>query len=326
MKVLVTGATGFLGSHLCRKLHHAGFQVTAMCRPSSNLDHLNGLPLARHIADLTDAQSLRDAVAGQDFVIHAAADIRYHSSADVLEAVNIRGTESLAIACRRQKVRRLVYISSVAAIGIPSRGIVADEKFRFNLEGAGLHYHLSKKKAEEIVLSEVARGLDAVIVNPGSVFGPYGSSFRGGEMVHKVRYGALTPYFTGGICTVHVEDVALGVLAALERGAKGERYILGGENLTYRQIAERSAAMFHLRRCFVPVLPVVTRLGTFLQSARFSRTTHYTASRRQFYSSEKARRELDYRPRGFEEILQECAGFRREPAPVPESSRPAVRA
>jgi dihydroflavonol-4-reductase len=309
LKVLVTGATGFLGSHVCRQLAEAGFQVTALCRPLSDTEPLAGISTAFRTACLTDAGSLTDAVKGHDAVIHAAANIRYASAPADLHHTNVEGTRTLARICREQKIARFVHVSSVSAIGIPCDRAVADEGFAFNLENSRLHYHLSKKRAEEAVLEEAARGLGAVVVNPASLFGPRGRFFRGGEMVYKIQRGSIIPYFLGGICAAHVDDVASGIVAALDHGKRGERYILGGENITYQEIARRGAAALGVKRHLVPVWPLVTRAAMLLRPARFSYTTHYTAARFQFYSSEKARRELGYEPRPFAGILAECLAF-----------------
>ena len=286
-----------------------------MCRPASDREALRGLNVDFCIADLSDGDSLSKAVKGHSAVIHSAADIRYASTPRDLYRTNFEGTRSLARACREQGVERLVHVSSTAAIGIPPAGTVANEEFSFNLENSGLDYHLSKKRAEEAVLEEGVRGLNVVVVNPASGFGPHGKFFRGGEMVYKVRRAAIVPYFLGGICAVHVEDAATGIIAALQRGKPGERYILGGENLTFKDIVVRSAAAFGLNRWPVPLGPAVTRAGMLLYPARFSFATHYTASRLQFYDSGKAARALGYHPRPFSDILSECIAFsRRGPA------------
>lgn len=309
MKILVTGATGFLGSHVCRELIRCGYRVTALRRSSSNPEILNGLNLEFRTGDLLDANSLVQAIKGNDAVVHAAADIRYSSeNPDLQQRINVAGTRDLAAACRQAGLRRLVHVSSVAAIGIPPRGVIADENFPFNLEGSHLRYHISKKRAEERVIEEFARGLDVVIVNPSSVFGPHGAIFRGGDMVYKVRRHKVVPYFAGGICAVHVNDVATGIRLALERGAGGERYILGGENLTYQELARRSAAAFGLKRGFVPIWPAVTAAASVVIPS-FSYARHFAGSRAQFYSSAKAEGVLGYKPRSFSEILDECLSF-----------------
>jgi dihydroflavonol-4-reductase len=307
MKVLVTGATGFLGSHLCRQMASAGFQVTASCRLSSNTDILKGLDLELRTADLSDRDSVSRAIEGHDVVVHVAANIRYAASVSELERVNVEGTRTVVRACRAQGIKRLVHVSSMSAIGIPPRGVIADERFPFNLESSGLAYNISKRRAEEAVLEEAARGLDAVVVNPTSIFGVHGQTFRGAEMILKVRQSVIVPYFGGGLCTVHIDDVVAGVMAALNRGRAGERYILGGENVTYEEVARRSALAMGLRRLFVPVWPVVTAAATRL--SRFPYATHYTGGRLQFYSSAKAGQALGYTPRSFAAILQECLAF-----------------
>ena len=307
MKVLITGATGFLGSHLCRRMAGAGFQVTAACRPSSNILILNERNIEFRTADLADPDSVSRAIEGHDFVVHAAANIRYAASAKDLARTNVEGTRAVVGACQAHRIRRLVHVSSTSAIGIPPRGAIADEQFPYNLESTGLAYSISKWRAESVVLEEARRGLDAVIVNPALIFGRHGRNFRGGEMIVKVRQSVVVPYFLGGICTVHVDDVAEGVVAALHRGQAGERYILGGENVTYREVVCRSAQAMGLKRVFVPVWPVITAAAARL--SRFPYARHYLAGRLQFYSSAKAGQALGYRPRPFDAILQECVAF-----------------
>ena len=313
MKVLVTGATGFLGSHLCPELRRRGFQVTALRRPTSNSESLMGLDLEFRTADFTDADSLVRAVEGHEVVIHAAA--KTGEDDEFSNRINSEGTRCVARTCREQGVKRLVHVSSVAAIGIPPRGTIADEQFPFNLENSNLRYHISKRRAEDAVLDEVARGLDAVIVNPAFIFGPHGNSFRGGDLIYKVRDRRVVPYFLGGLCVVHVDDVVAGIIAALHDGNPGERYILGGENLTYKELLQQSAAAFGLRRHFLPLWPGATGAAAVVmemwaklrhQRPRISFALHRWATRMIFYSSAKAQCRLGYQSRPFSAILQEC--------------------
>jgi len=320
MKLLVTGASGFLGSHLCHRMTAEGHEVRALVRPTSDLSRLKGLPLEQITGDVTDPETVRRAVRDGEAVIHAAAAISYWGRDATQQAqVNVEGTRHVAQTCQTEGVKRLVHVSSVAAIGIPKNPErPASEEFPFNLEHSGLNYHLSKRRAEEAVLSEVARGLDGVIVNPATIFGPYGRGYRGLEMIEKVRRARIVPYFTGGICVVHVWDVVEGILAALHRGESGQRYILGGENVTYQAVVERAAQAMHLRRHFVPVPPAVTGLAAgILESLGRLRNrrpaityaTHYCASRYHFYDSGKARKVLNYNPRDFDAILEDCLRF-----------------
>jgi len=317
MRVLITGASGFLGSHLCGSMVAAGHDVRVLRRATSSPAALAGLDLEVVIGDVTDPDSVRRAVSGCDSVVHAAANIQYWGGGqEEQDRVNVGGTRAVARACREKGVRRLVHVSSVAAIGIPADPAhPADEGFTFNLHDAGLPYHLSKWQAERTVLEEVERGLDAVIVNPASIFGPHVSGYRGGDMMRKVRRTAIVPYFTGGICAVHVRDVVAGIHAALERGGTGQRYILGGENLTYRSLAERAAAAMGLSRRFVPLPPLVTGLVALTlepvavlrnRAPRVGFATHFCASRSHYYDSSRARSALGYSPRSFGDILDEC--------------------
>jgi dihydroflavonol-4-reductase len=318
VRVLVTGATGFLGYHLCARLISLGHQVTAFHRMQSRTERVAALGAHLIPGELEDLDGLRRALGGHQAAIHAAAQFRFWSvDAALQERVNVRGTSTVAQACRLEGARML-HVSSMAAIGIPEDSAhPADESFPFNLERTRLYYHLTKKRGEEKVLEEVAKGLDAAIVNPGSIFGPHGSTYRGGEMIRKVAAQRIVPYFTGGICTVHVADVVSGALEALDRGARGNRYILGGENVTYREIARRSLEALGLRRPLVRVPPLLTAiLGAVMvpvgrlqrRLPRFTPQIHYCSRRFQFYSSDKARAELGYAPRNFDAIIQECLG------------------
>lgn len=322
MDILVTGATGFVGARLCRSLIEAGHTVTAFHRTSSDLTVLRGLPIGTASGDLTDPGSLDRAVRGHEAVIHAAAHLSHWTpvSGDTThERVNVAGTRALAAACMHGGVRRLVHISSVAAVGLARDNRPADETLPFNLAERGLRYHLSKRRAEDEVLAAVREGLDAVIVNPGSICGPHRGYFRGGEVCAQVVRSRIVPYYLGGRNVVHVDDVVEGILAALRRGRTGERYILGGENLTWLRMAEVAADVYRLKRLFVPVPSLVTGAAALAlerwaritgKRPRISYEVHYNASRCWFYSSTKAETELGYRARGYREIVLDYSRFR----------------
>ncbi len=291
-------------------------EVRVLVRATSASAALAGLPLEKVIGDVTDRESLERAVKGCEWVVHAAANVSdWERDAEQQMRVNVEGTRQLAQVCRGEGVQRLLHVSSVAAIGIPTDArLPADENFPFNLEDSGLTYHLSKRRAEEAVLAQVARGLDAVIVNPASVKGPDGIQYRGAEVLRTVRRARIVPYFTGGICVVHVQDVAEGILAALKRGVRGQRYVLGGENVTFRALAERAANAMRVQRRFVPLPPAVMALARVVlepwarlrnRRPRFTYAVGYCASRPQFYDSTKARVALRYAPRGLDAILDE---------------------
>ena len=304
MRIGVTGATGFLGTHLCRRLRADGHDVVALRRASSDARVLDELGIESVVADIADRDAVASLVGGCDAVVHAAALLTYGERlAAEHERVNVEGTRVVCDACRSAGVGRLLHVSSVAALGIPGDGPPANESFSSSVDG--LSYHGSKRHAEEIVASAVAEGLDAVVVNPSSLQGPFGGTFRGDRVVIGVRRRRVVPTFVGGVNVVHVEDVVAGAVAALANGRSGERYILGGENLTWRRMAEIAAEELGVRRVFVPVPSPVTAAASRLAAARFSRDRHLLGSRHLYFDSGKAQAELGYRYRPYREIVRE---------------------
>lgn len=315
VKVLVTGATGFLGSHACRRLVESGHRVTVLARPRSDLRTLSGLEVEHLIGDVTDPDAIDAAARGQDAIVHAAAARhRGAPAADSLMRINVEGTRHVVTACLRHRAR-LLHVSSTAAVGIPlDRNHPADETFAFNLEGCGLPYHVSKHLAEQEVQRGVARGLDAVVVNPSEIHGPFGTEFRGSAVPRRIERSRIVPCFPGGLCVVHVEDVVDGLVAALARGQRGERYILGGENLTHRELAAIAGRALGLQRTLVTLPRWVTwlaatasRAATALAGRPIGRDVHTLTDRFFFYDSAKARRALGFRPRPYAEIAREYA-------------------
>lgn len=324
MNILVTGGTGFLGSHLCRGLAGQGHRITVLKRLTSDVSHLRGIEVQFRDGDITDVDAVRQAVKGQDVVVHAAAHGAYWRRLGHIQSeTNVQGTRNVAAACLHHAVRRLVHISSIVAIGVPSDDRPADESFQFNLQNSRLNYPRSKRLAELEVLRAVDEGLDAVIVNPASIFGPHGDKFRGGEMIEKVRHGRAITYFQGGRNIVHVDDVVDGTVRALHKGRRGERYILGGDNVSYRQIAESAALALGMDKPRLAVTYPMTWLAAALlepvglltgKRPRFTYDVHFFANHFQYYSSAKAKQELGYSPRPFGDIVREYLAWR--PAPV----------
>lgn len=242
MNVLVTGSTGFIGSHLCRALCEAGHSVRAFHRPSSPLRLLEGLDVEHTQGDLTRPETLQEAMQGVEVVFHAAA---WMSSGEAgrLYAVTVEGTRELLAAAGKAGVRRVVHTSSVAALGIPEKGAPAllNENHSWNLHPEDYPYGYAKYLAEQEVQKAVAQGLDVVIVNPALVIGPGDLYRRSRSLMAMVAARKLNVAVEGGMNVVHVADVVEGHLAALERGQTGERYILGGENLSYLELMQKAA-------------------------------------------------------------------------------------
>jgi dihydroflavonol-4-reductase len=239
VQALVTGATGFVGSNLALALAARGDRVRVLRRATSRLDALEGIPVEYRVADVLDPDSLADALRGCNVVFHAAAVSQYwRADRETIYRVNVVGTRNVMEAALRAGVERVVHTSSVAALGCPPRGATADESQKFPAAQSWFAYGHSKHLAESEVHTAVTQGLPAVIVNPGIVVGPRDVNFVSGSLVRASARGQLRVVPPGGSNLVHVGDVVAGHLAAAERGRVGERYILGGENLTHWEAAE----------------------------------------------------------------------------------------
>jgi dihydroflavonol-4-reductase len=246
LTALVTGSTGFIGSHLCRVLLEQGYRVRAFHRPTSSLKLLEQLDVEHVLGDLTQPASLEEAAAGADVIFHAAAWMGGGGQGGRLYAVTVEGTRNLLQAALQAGVQRVVHTSSAAALGIPgwqSHGQTTpvDENHTWNIPPDLYPYGYAKYLAELEVQKAVARGLDAVIVNPTLVFGTGDIYRQGNSLITQVAKGQVPFAIEGGVNCVHIADVAAGHLAALECGRRGERYLLGGENLTYLALLQMIA-------------------------------------------------------------------------------------
>lgn len=241
MNVLVTGSTGFVGSHLCQKLSAAGHQVRAFHRAASQMRGLEGLPVEHVIGDLTTPDSLYPALDGVEVVFHTAAWMGGNEQTGRRYTVTVEGTRSLLKAALKCGVRRVVHTSSAAAFGIPDQKnanppLLLNEHHTWNYRADNYPYGYAKYLAELEVQKAVAAGQDAVIVNPTLIFGPGDLYRQSSSLITQVAEQRIPAAVKGGINCVSIEDVVEGHLAALEYGKTGERYILGGENLTFFQL------------------------------------------------------------------------------------------
>lgn len=243
VKALVTGATGFVGSHVVRALSEAGHEARALHRSSSRLDGLAGLSYETALGDVTDLDALRAASVGCDWVIHVAAVADYWRADKArMMDVNVEGTRRVLQAARENGVKRVVFTSSAAAVGF-IKDRPANENDAFNQLPDDFPYGYSKVLAEAVVAEAVQAGQDVVIVNPVVVLGPGDLNVISGDFVLKVKRLQWTiPLTPGGVAVIDVRDVARMHLAAAEHGRVGERYILGTANYKYadwmRMIAE----------------------------------------------------------------------------------------
>jgi dihydroflavonol-4-reductase len=306
MRALVTGASGFVGAAVARALQGAGWQVRALVRPTSNLDNLRGLALETAVGDLTDVPSLERALGGCDALFHVAADYRLGARRpEELYLNNVEGTRYILDAAGRAGVRRIVYTSSVATVGIPKDGTPGREETPVALADMIGHYKRSKFLAEAVAREAAANGQHVVIVNPSTPVGPGdGKPTPTGQLVLDAAAGRMPAYVDTGLNVVHVDDVAAGHLLAHAQGRSGERYILGGEDLSLAEILAQISRLVgrkppSIRLPYAAVLPIAYVAEAY--AALTGRSTRVTlegvrmSRKRMFFSSDKARRELGYR-------------------------------
>jgi dihydroflavonol-4-reductase len=252
-RALVTGATGCVGANVVAALLERGYRVRALRRLTSTLDALDSLAPELVVGDVLDPASLVQAMQGSQLVFHVAAVSDYWrvSSARIYE-VNVAGTRNVVEAALASGVERLVFTSSIGALGVPSPGQLLDESSTFNVPPDRFAYGHSKHLGEQVVQEAIASGLDAVIVNPAGVMGARDVHFIGGSLLREVKRGLGWVTFPGSMNWVDAETVGLGQVLAAERGQTGRRYILGGENVPHRRAMEIAAEVVGGRR------PIVT--------------------------------------------------------------------
>jgi dihydroflavonol-4-reductase len=319
MRTAVTGATGLLGANLARELAGRGHGVRATRRASSDVSHLGDVGVEWAAADLGDVAALTDAFRGTDVVFHCAAQVGVTRCATPeMVRTNVDGTRNVVEAVRAAKVARLVHCSSVVTVALSGDGVPSGEDAAYNFDVRGMvdGYGKTKTEAEAIVLTAAREGLDAVVANPTYMFGPYDVRPSSGQLIVDVVRGKVPGVTPGKNNFVDVRDVARGMVLVAEKGRAGQRYILGGENLTYVEIVQRIARLAGAR---VPTWRVPRALsapagwaGDVLEALGGSPlitsvTLSFAYCPDFVFSSDKARRELGYTTgpldRGIEDAL-----------------------
>jgi dihydroflavonol-4-reductase len=306
MKILVTGGNGFLGSWIVKALIDRGDQVRVLHRTTSDISSIRGLPYESALGDVTDMPSLLKATDGVEAVIHAAAIIAYApKDRPLMETVNVGGTENVAKACIKNKVKRLVHTSSVVAVGGSLKPEILNEDSPYEMSPFGFGYYDTKFQAEQVIKKYVKEArLDAVIVNPAVMFGP-GDAVKSSRKTHlKVAAGKVPVYSLGGCNVMDVDDAVTGHLRALERGRTGERYILGGENVTVKQLFEWLAQYGGHKAPAIPLPNFVFRSAARLAGLaaragiklKISSDSLYIATMFHWYDTSKAHKELGITP------------------------------
>jgi dihydroflavonol-4-reductase len=328
-KILITGASGFVGSAVAHKLLEAGFSVRALVRGASPRAHLAGLDLEFFQGDLRDRSSVAKATTGMRYVFHVAADYRlWARDRSEIFASNVEGTRNLMEAAMRAGVERVIYTSSVATLALRPGGADSDESMPLReSQGIGA-YKRSKIAAERLVETMVTeRGLPAIIVNPSTPIGPRDvRPTPTGRIIVEAARGRIPAFINTGLNLVHVDDVASGHLAALQRGKIGERYILGGQNVLFSQmlgdiagLVGRRAARVRLPwRALMPVAFVAEAVANITGREPFATLDGVRMAKyRMFFASTKAERELGYRSRPYVEGIEDAVRWFRDAGHLP---------
>jgi dihydroflavonol-4-reductase len=323
MTTLVTGATGFVGSHVARQLVAAGDAVRVLVRRSSNLAVLDGLQVEPFEGDLCDRASLERAMQGVRRVYHVAADYRLWTPkpAEIYES-NVEGTRRLLEAAQRARVERIIYTSTVATIAVPRHGALPNETTQASVEEMIGHYKRSKFLAEQVAVDAARAGVPVVIVNPTAPVGPGDwKPTPTGRIILDFLQGKMPAYVDTGLNVAAVEDVAAGHLLAAEKGRVGERYILGERNMTLKQILDALAAITGRPAPRVR-LPHAIALAAGYADEIYSRLTGREpqipvegvkmSRHKMFIESDKATRELGYKPGKVEAALERAVRWYEE--------------
>lgn len=320
-KVLVTGASGFLGGWLSEALHSAGHEVSVLVRTAN--PSAFGKDIRLHKGDVTDTDSLLRAFNDQEAVFHLAGLIAYRKvDRPKMDLINVQGTANVITACKQQKVAKLIHVSSVAAIGASfSADQILNENSPYNLEHLNLGYFETKRLSEKLVVTAVQKNeIDAVILNPSTIYGK-GDAKKGSRGTQlKVAQGKFPFYTNGGVNVVAVEDVVAGLISAWKKGRSGERYILASENLLIQNLLKLIAECAGTRppHLLMPnfVLHGMGFLGDALQSLGISKGTSreraYASTLFHFFDNSKAVQELDFKPKPAKIAIQNSVQWMRE--------------
>ncbi len=324
MKSLVTGATGFLGSAVMHCLLTKGHDVRLLARPNSDRRNIENLPVEVVEGDLRNHQSLEKAVAGCDYLFHVAADYRlWVPDPQTMYDINVHGTKALIIAAANAGLKRIVYTSSVAALGLTPDGTPANEETPSSLESIHSHYKRSKFIAEKTVSELTAQHrLPLVIVNPSAPIGPRDiRPTPTGRIVLDVMHDKMPAYVNTGLNVAHVDDIAQGHLLACEKGKSGERYILGGENMTLIEILETLDDILGQRKkrislpvdLLMPIGWIMEKIATVThKEPRVTLDSLRMAKKLMYFTSDKAARELNYHFRPARNALEDAVKWYRE--------------
>lgn len=316
MAILLTGGNGLLGANLVRELNRRGDKPRLLLRERSNRRGLTGASFTEARGDILDPSSLDEAMRGVDRVFHLAGAVWIDPfSRETVHRLNVDGAMNVARAARKAGVKRFVHVSSIAAVGHGPLSAPATEETAFNFTG-DLPYHQSKREGEARVLDLFAPGFDVVVANPTFVVGAYDARPSSGELLLAVARGWVAAFPSGGNNFVNATDIATGLVLLMERGRARDRYILGGEDLTYRRFLTQCAEEAGARPPMIPIPDaLLTRAGEIgdhlgrLAPRLFRNLNSALLSPLQlpaYASSQKAQRELGYSPKAVRAGIREA--------------------
>lgn len=320
-RVLVTGASGFIGSNLVARLvqHEDAYQVVTFGRSGTVPKRLRELPVEHISGDVTNQESIVEAVTGCDVVYHLAGLVSYKKKDTTRQyGVNVAGTHNVMEACLKAGVKRVIHTSSVAAMGIPKEGEIGTEDLEYNLGGMGLNYCDSKFAAEQEVLNFWKRGLNVLILSPGITFGEGDNHPHHHAIFAAMAKGALLGVPPGGVTFSDIDDVIDAHVNAITMGRAGERYALVSANLTYKDAAKIFAEVKGVRPPLFqipgPLLVggaslIESLLPMFGKESPVSKQAAWLAQHKIFFSSQKAQEELGFVPTPFEETIRRTAPY-----------------
>lgn len=317
--VAVTGATGFVGWHVVKRLQQLGATPIAIVRATSKSSRLLEIGAAVRTACLDDVDSLVSAFANCDAVMHLASAVDFDADWERFYQTNVVGTKNVIAAARKADVRRVVHCSTIAAVGASFQPTILSETAKWNLGHLKVPYVTTKRQAEELAQQASDSKCEVVVVNPGSVIGP--DDFAASEfglMCRRFWRGRIPVHFGGGNCFVDVRDVAAGICAAWQRGRAGERYILGGANRSmtgfFSELAHASPEPIPRWRLPSAIGPTIAYLERHLSKKKRSRAYLSAAQARLlpyffYFDSTKAKRELGYSPRPLSVTVADAFDF-----------------
>lgn len=310
MKVLVTGGNGFIGSVVIRTLVAEGHDVRCLLRPTSKTDRIEDVAYERALGDVRDAASVATALDGCDAVIHMASLSAWDQiDSPLMDAVVVGGTQNVLEAAKAHPGTRVVFVSSILAVNGSTVPREFDESTEWTLPDRRLSYSRCKRAAEAMCMEAVAAGVPVVIVNPGEVYGPNDTALI--TACNLIDFAKSKPVLVcnGGTSVVYVDDVALAIVRALERGRSGERYILGGDNLSVKQLASLCLELLGQKKRIVKipngVIKALTAIATRLHiPLPYNPHVIPYATKFWFMTSQKAQRELGVSFRSARDTLQ----------------------